>query len=85
LSAKKRVRQNAKRRLRNRDRKKTIRVEVKKLSALIAAGDKQAAITELSNAQKILDRLSTRGAVHKNTAARKKAQLAKQINALKAK
>lgn len=85
LSAKKRVRQNAKRRLLNRGRKKVIRVEVKKLTTLIAAGNKEAALTELSNAQKVLDRLSGRGALHKNTAARKKAQLAKQINALKAK
>ena len=85
LSAKKRIRQNAKRRLLNRDRKKVIRVEIKKAVGVIATGDKKAALAELSNAQKVLDRLSARGALHKKTAARRKSQLARQVNAIKAK
>jgi small subunit ribosomal protein S20 len=85
ISAKKRVRQNAKRRLRNRDRKRAIRVELKKTQTVITATDKAGAVAEFKKAQQILDRISTRGGIHKNTAARRKSKLAKKINALKAK
>ena len=85
LSAKKRVRQSAKRRQKNRDRKRVIRVEIKKSQAVIAGGDKTAAAEELKKAQTVLDRMSSRGAIHKNTAARRKSKLAKKINKLAAK
>lgn len=85
LSAKKRVRQTAKRRQQNRDRKREIRLELKKLDSVIKAGDKAAATTELKKAQQVLDRIATRGTIHKKTAARRKSRLAKKINALQAK
>ena len=43
LSARKRIRQTVKRRLRNRDRKREIRLEVKKMQSAIVGGDKAAA------------------------------------------
>jgi len=85
LSAKKRVRQNAKRRLQNRDRKREIRLELKKIQSVITAGDKKAAAEELKAAQKVIDRISVRGGIHKKTAARRKSRLARQVNALQAK
>ena len=85
LSAKKRVRQSVKRRLLNRDRKREIRLELKKVQAAIAGGDKAAAVTELKAVQVVLDRIATRGTIHPNTAARRKSRLAKKINALAAK
>jgi small subunit ribosomal protein S20 len=85
LSAKKRVRQTVKRRGRNRDRKREIRLELKKVHAAITSGDKTAAAAELKAAQTILDRISARGTIHPNTAARRKSRLAKKINALAAK
>jgi small subunit ribosomal protein S20 len=84
ISAKKRVRQNAKLRLQNRDRKREIRLELKKIQTAIVAGDKKTAADELKKTQKVLDRVSTRGGIHKKTAARRKSRLAKKINALKA-
>ncbi len=84
LSAQKRVRQTAKRRDRNRDRKRQVRLELKKIHAVIAGGDKTAAVAELQKAQEILDRVTTRGTIHPNTAARRKSKLAKKINALAA-
>jgi len=84
LSANKRIRQSAKRRLLNRDRKKNVRVELKKIHSVIAAGDVKAAVAELSKAQQTLDRVAGRGTMHKNTVARRKAKLAKKVNALKA-
>lgn len=85
LSARKRVRQTAKRRERNRDRKREIRLELKKINSVIAGGDKKAAAEELKKAQEVIDRISSRGAIHPNTAARRKSQLARRINALAAK
>jgi small subunit ribosomal protein S20 len=85
LSAKKRIRQSAKRRLRNRDRKRVIRLEMKKFQTVVAGGDKAASMEELKKAQEVLDRMSARGAIHKNTAARRKSQLARKINSLQAK
>lgn len=84
LSAKKRVRQNAKRRLLNRDRKRLIRVELKKSASLVTSGDAKAAAEELKKAQQVLDRMSARGGIHKKTAARRKSKLAKKVNALAA-
>jgi small subunit ribosomal protein S20 len=85
ISAKKRVRQNAKRRLQNRDRKREIRVEIKKFDAVVTSGDKKTAGDELKKAQKVLDRMTARGGIHKKTAARRKSRLAKKVNALAAK
>jgi small subunit ribosomal protein S20 len=85
LSANKRVRQSAKRRQRNRDRKRQIRLELKKMHSAIASGDKTAAGAEFKNTQKILDRIATRGTIHPNTAARRKSRLARKLNALAAK
>jgi small subunit ribosomal protein S20 len=85
LSAKKRIRQSAKRRLRNRDRKRVIRLEMKKFQSVAATGDKTASVEELKKAQQVLDRMSARGTIHKNTAARRKSQLARKVNALQAK
>jgi small subunit ribosomal protein S20 len=84
LSANKRVRQSAKRRERNRDRKRDVRLELKKITSVIAAGDAKAAAEELKKAQQTLDRVATRGTIHPNTAARRKSKLARKINALKA-
>jgi len=39
----------------------------------------------LRMAHKVLDRVASAGAIHKNTAARRKSKLARQLNALKAK
>jgi small subunit ribosomal protein S20 len=84
LSARKRVRQTAKRRDRNRDRKRDIRLELKKMQTVIAGGDKAAAAAELKKAQHVLDRIANRGSIHPNTAARRKSKLAKKLNAIAA-
>jgi small subunit ribosomal protein S20 len=84
LSANKRIRQSAKLRLRNRDRKAAIRKQVKKLDSLIIAKDTAGAETELRKAMQLLDRVADHKTIHANTAARRKSRLAKKINALKA-
>ena len=85
LSAKKRVRQNLKRRARNRARKDQIKDQVKSFTAQLAAGKFDKAADELKKAVQKLDRIATKGTIHKNTAARKRSRLTKQLNAAKAK
>ena len=83
LSAKKRVRKDARRRLRNRDRKKTLRTEVKKITALLDKKDAAGAATAMAGTVSKLDRIGAKGTVHKNAIARKKSRLMKRLNALK--
>ena len=84
ISAKKRVRQNEKRRARNRARKADIRGEVKTFTAALTAGDVSKAEQELNKVVVLLDRTAARNTIHKNAAARKRSRLTKRLNALKA-
>lgn len=85
LSAKKRVRQNLKRRSRNRARKEMIKDQVKAFSSAVTGGDFAKAETELRKVTQRLDRVAVKGTIHKNTAARKRSRLTRQLNAAKAK
>ena len=81
LSAKKRVRQNIKRRARNRFRKESIKDTGKAFLSAIASGDMSKAATALNEAVKRLDKVAAKGTIHKNTAARKRSRMAKKLNA----
>ena len=80
-SAAKRVRQDAKRRLRNRYHKVRVRTMIKELQAETDAAEAQAKLSAIT-AQ--LDRLSGRNVVHPNKAARVKSQLARHVASLEA-
>ena len=85
LSAKKRIRQNAKQRSRNRADKSALKTQIKKFLDLAKqSSDVKAMEKEYRLTQKELDRLAAKGVLHKNTVARKKAQLALQLNTLQA-
>ena len=84
LSAKKRIRQNERRRARNRARKVVLKDSVKSFMSAIAGGDVAKAETELRNTTRRLDKVAAKGTIHKNTAARKRSRLAKRLNALRA-
>ncbi len=85
LSAKKRVRQNAKRKAINRARRSEVKTGIRHLEEVIKSGDASAAQEQLKLVSRNLDRVASTSTMHKNTAARKKSRLAKRINALKAK
>jgi small subunit ribosomal protein S20 len=72
------MRQNEKRRLRNRAVRSRVRTAVKTARTALdaAATDARAAVIEAIRA---LDRGVTKGVVHKNTAARKKSALARKL------
>jgi len=84
LSSKKRVRQNAKRRMINRARKSQIKTQTKHFEEPLSAGDAKAAEEQLRLAAKKLDKAASKSTMHKRTAARKKSRLAKKLNQLKA-
>ena len=85
LSAQKRVRQNEKHRIRNRARRSQVKTQLKRFEAALASGDQAAAEQEFHKAVKKLDVVASSSTMHKKTAARKKSQLARQLNALKGK
>lgn len=82
-SAKKSVRQDAKRRERNRDAKKAMKVQLKKFVAALKSGTNDEAQTEFNNTAKLIDKAGVRRIMHPNTAARKKSLLARKLHAKK--
>ena len=82
-SAKKRMRQNLKRRDHNRAVKKSLKKQLK--SVFEVGGDTAGTMDELKKeataAIKKLDKAAARRVIHPNTAARKKSQIARLINA----
>jgi small subunit ribosomal protein S20 len=81
-SAKKRIRQTARRTEVNRSRVSRIRTFVKKVETALAAGDKEAASAAFKMAEPELMRGVTRGVLHKNTASRKVSRLSARIKSL---
>jgi small subunit ribosomal protein S20 len=82
-SAKKRLRQNVDRRLRNRAAKSSIKTQVRKVRDAVAAGDLPKAETEYRAAAKKLDRAGAHGEIHANKASRTKSRLQKLIKKAK--
>ena len=79
-SAKKRVRQNIKRQLRNRRRKESVKRAVREFQDTLGQGDTAGAADALKQVYKKIDQTAAKGTIHKNTAARRKSTLAKQLN-----
>jgi small subunit ribosomal protein S20 len=82
-SAKKRLRQNVDRRLRNRAVKRTLRTQCRKVLEAIEASNAEQAQAELRLAATKLDRAAARKVIHRNAAARTKSRLSARIKALK--
>ena len=80
-SAKKRIRQNKTRSERNKAALSKVKTVVKKVYTL---EDKAQAEELLKVAVATLDKQTTKGRIHKNTAARKKSSLTKHVNKLAA-
>ena len=59
-----------------------VRTYIKRVDAAIAAGDGGAAATAMTEATPLIDKMVTKGIMHKNKAARHKSRLNKQIKAL---
>jgi small subunit ribosomal protein S20 len=74
---KKRVRIQARQRLENLRYRSTIKTLTKRLETAAGSGDADLIAAEHRELVRTIDRATTRGALHRNTAARKKSQAAK--------
>jgi len=83
-SAIKRTRVIEKKTLRNNMIKSSYKTAVKKFEQAIEAGNVEEATVLFTEATKKIDQACTKGVIVKNTAARKKSNLAKKLNAVKA-
>ena len=81
-SAKKRIRQTARRTEVNGARRSRIRTFVKKVETAIAKGDKSAAESAFREAQPEMQRGVTKGVLHRNTVSRKLSRLSQRITVL---
>ncbi len=81
-SAKKRARQAEKRRRQNAGARSMLRTSIKKVVNAIESRDKEAAASAYQAALPIIDRMSNKGLIHKNKAARHKSRLNTRLQAL---
>jgi small subunit ribosomal protein S20 len=74
---KKRVRSAARQRLENLRYRSTVKTLTRRLRDAVADGDPEKVASEHAGLVRYIDKAATRGALHRNTAARKKAQAAR--------
>lgn len=80
--ARKRAKQSEKHRMHNASQRSMMRTFVKRVRAAIAAGKKDEAQEAFKAAVPVLDRMATKGIIHKNAAARYKSRMNAAIKAL---
>ena len=78
-SAKKRARQAEKRRRHNAGLRSMVRTYIKKVIAAIETGNKETAQKAYQDAVPVIDRMVSKGIIHKNKAARHKSRLSADI------
>jgi len=81
-SQKKRIITNEKARLRNKDVKSSLKTVVRKFREAAEAGDAAAATALAREANRALDKAASKGVIHKNQAANRKAAISKRAAAL---
>lgn len=81
-SAKKRILVNETKALRNKAIKSKVKTVIKKVEAAVAAGDKELAKANLIVAISEIDKATSKGVYHKNTASRKVSRLSKAVNTI---
>lgn len=81
-SAKKRMRQNVKRYMRNRAHKGRMKTFIKKTRKAIEAGDLELARELFRQTMSVIDKTAQKGIIHRNKAARLKSRLNARLKAL---
>jgi small subunit ribosomal protein S20 len=82
-SAKKRARQAIGRRIHNMSLRTTVRTAIKNVAKAIAAGNKDAAAKTMRESQKVIDRVVSKGILHRNAGDRHKSRLAHALKGMK--
>ena len=80
--ARKRARQAIKRKERNASQRSTVRTYIKKVIAAVSSNDSEAAKSTLVQAIPVIDKMVSKGILHKNQAARYKSRLSGKVKAL---
>lgn len=83
-TAEKRIRVSEQKRLRNRPYRTAARTFVKKAELAIRSGNAESAATAVGDAISMLDRVASKGIIHRNNAARRKSRLMAKFNRLAA-
>ena len=76
------VKTDAERRAKNAQVKSQVRTATRKTVEAVATGQAEEAKAAFIKATSVIDKAANKGVLHKNTAARKKANLAAKVNAL---
>lgn len=80
--AKKRIRTDEKRRLRNRVKSSAMKTVIKKVTQAVEAGDRDTAAATLPMAHKLIDKAGKSRIVHPNKASRMKSKLSRSVAAI---
>ncbi|MCE2460268.1 MAG: 30S ribosomal protein S20 [Pseudomonadales bacterium] len=80
--ARKRARQAESHRARNISHRSKVRTYVKRVVSAIDSGDAEAANAALGEAIPVIDKMASKGIMHRNKANRHKSRLAAKVNAL---
>jgi len=83
-SALKANRQNIKRREQNRQMRSRLRTALKAIRASLDAKDLDGAKTALDNTVSLVDKMASKGIIHKNTAGRYKSRMAARLRSASA-
>tara|TARA_Y100001933_G_scaffold20379_1_gene17602 strand:- start:1171 stop:1443 length:273 start_codon:yes stop_codon:yes gene_type:complete len=83
-SAKKRVRQNVKRRALNRWRMRNMRTAIKAFDKALANGELDNAASAFKTASAVVDKTAQKGVIHRNQAARRKSRMSARLKKAKA-
>jgi small subunit ribosomal protein S20 len=81
-SALKRIKQNEKKRLRNRHVRSTLRTFVKNVREAVAGNNQEAARELLAAAIPVIDKAASKGVIHSSNASRSVSRLTKLVNTL---
>ena len=76
----KRIRQNEKRRLRNRHDRSQLRTQVKKVCQALEENDAKTASDLLPQTASLIDRMVKKGVIHENTGSRYLSRLARKVS-----
>ncbi len=85
LSAKKRLRQNEKLRVKNRAVKSTLKTSIRKLREAVVAGDTAKVDESLRTTTRLLDKAGASRVLHKNKTSRLKSRLSAYVKKAKSK
>jgi small subunit ribosomal protein S20 len=76
----KRVKTNEKRRQRNKSVKSALRTSIRRFREALEAGDNDKIVERQRSASRALDKAASKGVIHQNQAANKKAAMARKVN-----